>query len=266
MDAQDVERIKDVFDRIYETDALIVKPAVGAELARCQEDLHSIGVPELPADVIEFLEIANGVAWNGFEFYGTYQVTVNKTGYTLRDIVSINQDWHERKMGLTDQLVLGTFDDDLYVYHSRMNCYRILDQMTLTQIDSCRDFAELFIGQVGSYCEEEEEYPPDDEDASRDEEENADGSHAWVEETESGLELGYEDYNVPLFDGRDYEATYRLGLRAKERLRTALTEEGFTGTLSEMIIARFGERLEKESFAAYCKDHDITYKLFTWIS
>ena len=71
MESQDSERIREIFDRIYETGALIIKPAEGKALARCQEDLHLIGVPQLPADVIEFLEIANGVAWNGFEFFGT---------------------------------------------------------------------------------------------------------------------------------------------------------------------------------------------------
>ena len=41
--------------------------------------------------------------------------------------------------------------------------------------------------------------------------------------------------------------------------------EGLSGDLSGMILAYFGECLEKHSFAEYCKDHDVHYKLDTWI-
>ncbi len=170
MDAEEREAIKDLFDRIYETDALIVKPALGWELARCQEDLHKIGAPELPADYIEFLEIANGISWNGFEFFGTYQVTVKKSGYTLNDIVSANTDWHGRKMGLKGLLVLGRFDDDLYVYHSGNHGYLAVDSLSLAPIDRFRSFSELFLNSVGPYADYEDDgYPPDDEDASLEE-------------------------------------------------------------------------------------------------
>ncbi|MCR5675764.1 MAG: hypothetical protein K6G16_08655 [Lachnospiraceae bacterium] len=89
---------------------------------------------------------------------------------------------------------------------------------------------------------------------------------ASVEENERGLVVSYEDYGVDLFDGSDYEATYVIGQRGRDRLRAALEAEGYTGDLPKMIIARFGECLEKESFAAYCKKHDVFYKLDTWIS
>ena len=130
------EGIKDLFDDTYETDALIIKPATDEEIARCNGDLADIlrsggdyidsirpgakasgasgTVHSIPESYAEFLKISNGYAWNGFEFFGTYQVTVKQSGYTLSDIVGVNQNYRERKFGLKDMIVLGEFDDDLY--------------------------------------------------------------------------------------------------------------------------------------------------------
>ena len=163
----DREKIEDIFDIVYETDALIVKAAEGKELSVCVEDLISIGMPALPADYIEFLETANGFAWNGFEFFGTYQVTVKKQGYVLRDIVSVNEEWHELKMGLEGKLVLGQFDDDIYIYDPEAGKYQELDNITLTEIDTYDSFDELFVGTVGLYTDfDDEEYSCDDEEDS----------------------------------------------------------------------------------------------------
>ncbi|MCR4654930.1 MAG: hypothetical protein K5770_01655 [Lachnospiraceae bacterium] len=80
------------------------------------------------------------------------------------------------------------------------------------------------------------------------------------------LEVSYEDYGVPAFDGGDYEATYSLNSDNRKKLKTELEQEGFSGSMEEMIIGRFGEYLEKSSFALYLDEHGIKYELFTWIS
>ncbi|MCR5688086.1 MAG: SMI1/KNR4 family protein [Lachnospiraceae bacterium] len=182
----DSENIKDIFDKTYETDALIVKPAADEEIERCNKDLDEIsgGTGEdyiasikpgarksekeksaalsLPDDYTEFLKIANGYAWNGFQFFGTYQVTVKKSGYTLLDIVSVNQNYRERKFGLKDMIVLGDFDDDLYAYDFKSSKYLVMDQITLTPFDEYDSFDELFTCTVGAYAYYDDEWPDDE--------------------------------------------------------------------------------------------------------
>lgn len=173
----DPEKIKDIFDKTYETGSLIVKPATDEEIERCNKDLEEIsgGAGEdyiasikpgakkkegadssvtlsLPEDYAEFLKIANGYAWNGFEFFGTYQVTVKQSGYTLSDIVGVNQNYRERKFGLKNKIVLGEFDDDLYAYDFESSKYLVMDQVTLTPFDEYDSFDELFAGTVGAYA------------------------------------------------------------------------------------------------------------------
>ncbi|MCR5675762.1 MAG: YrhA family protein [Lachnospiraceae bacterium] len=173
MNSEAIRNTLDAVWNISETERpLIVKPAVGKELARMQQDLlelagNGVRIPQVPADYLEFLEIANGFAWNGFEFFGTYQVTVKKSGYTLIDLVNFNGKMRQRKMGMDDLLVLGRFDDDIYVYNAGTKQYQTLDSLTLTEIDTWDGFDELFVASVTPYIDPDEdpddEYPPDDE-------------------------------------------------------------------------------------------------------
>ncbi len=82
----------------------------------------------------------------------------------------------------------------------------------------------------------------------------------------TALEVSYEDCGVPAFDGGDYEATYSLNSDNGKKLKKELEKEGFSGSMEEMIIGRFGEYLEKDSFARYLNERGIKYELFTWIS
>ncbi|MCR5323015.1 MAG: YrhA family protein [Lachnospiraceae bacterium] len=159
----DREAILNLLDEIYPTNALIIKPAGEFEINRCQEDLKGIEVPELPDGYIEFLtEIANGFAWNGFEFFGTYQVTVKKSGYKLIDIVQYNYKLKYRKEGLKNKLVLGRFDDDIYIYNTKTRKYQALDALTLIEIESYDSFEDMFIENVSAYIYDDDE--EDDED------------------------------------------------------------------------------------------------------
>lgn len=177
------EGIKDLFDDTYETDALIIKPATDEEIARCNGDLADIlrsggdyidsirpgaktsgasgTVLSIPESYAEFLKISNGYAWNGFEFFGIYQTTVKASGYTLPDLITMNEKYHNDKMGLDDMIVLGRFDDDIYVYNFKESEYQALDSLTLSYIDSFEGFDDLFICYVSMYTDEED-YIDDD--------------------------------------------------------------------------------------------------------
>ena len=85
------------------------------------------------------------------------------------------------------------------------------------------------------------------------------------------IEISYEDYNVEAFGGADYEAIYTLTLEASNKLYDLLDKEykekGGKDNLElkELIHYKFGERLEKESFASYCGKQGIKYDLKTFV-
>ena len=157
----DKKRLTEIFEAVNDTGALIVKPATDDEIKMCSEDIT------LPAEYIDFLQFADGFSWNGFEFFGVYNVTVKSSGYTLKSIVWMNETYRERKFAFKDKILLGRFDDDIYVYDEEDGMYKSLDSLTMIEIDSYEHFEDLFFDVVSPYA-----FYEDDEDEYDDEEEN----------------------------------------------------------------------------------------------
>ena len=86
-----------------------------------------------------------------------------------------------------------------------------------------------------------------------------------------GIELSYEDYNVESLGGADYEAIYNLSKENSDKLYTLLDKEYKENggknnlDLKELIHNKFGENLEKASFANYCSENNIKYDLHTFV-
>ena len=59
-------------------------------------------------------------------------------------------------------LVVGRFDDDLYVYDASERVFKSLDSLTLIEIERYEGFPDLFFSTVGEYSSDEDD--PDEED------------------------------------------------------------------------------------------------------
>lgn len=176
------ERIREIFRAVEDTDPLIPAPATRESLAACQKALAERGYPILPPGAIEFFQLANGFSWNGFEFFGSNATTTESGRYTLKDIVHMNDVWHDNREGRDHLLLLGRFDDDIYVYDKDEDSFHVLDGLTLFPIDEYFEYDELFICSVNEYaCEYEYEEDLDDEDWEEDAEEILDDED-WPEE------------------------------------------------------------------------------------
>ena len=90
--------------------------------------------------------------------------------------------------------------------------------------------------------------------------------YAVINESADSLVISYEDRRIELFDDMDCEVTYSMDGANKSRLRSALLEEGQSGTLRNMILSHFGTCLDKDSFARFCNCHGIHYESFIWLN
>jgi len=85
----------------------------------------------------------------------------------------------------------------------------------------------------------------------------------WVEKSDTGISIGYEDYGVSQFGGGNFEKTYYLDKDNSKRLENALKKE-YTGTLEEMIEAAFTRSFNDRLFWDFCNRHGIDYSTSTW--
>ena len=59
---------------------------------------------------------------------------------------------------------------------------------------------------------------------------------------------------------------YKVDSDNAKKLYDYLVNQGNEGTIEEMIVAEFGESLEKVALSKVLEENDIKFEIFTWIS
>lgn len=71
--------------------------------------------------------------------------------------------------------------------------------------------------------------------------------------------IGYEDYDVDIFDGDDYEVTYLLDTKNFTNLLHNLNIP-LNHDTKKQLKKEFGQHFDSRKFEDLCKEHDITYQ------
>jgi len=148
---QKMQTIKEILEMLEDdSTAWLLRPATQKDITECQKNLKELELEPLPKGYIDFLKMHNGFAWNGIEYYGTYQVSEvdNPNSFKLIDIVTMNDefnDWYE----LDDKVLLGRADEDYYTYDIKTQKYEVLERESREAWEQFDTFGELFSSSVG---------------------------------------------------------------------------------------------------------------------
>ena len=71
--------------------------------------------------------------------------------------------------------------------------------------------------------------------------------------------IGYEDYDVDIFDRDDYEATYLLDAENFNNLLHHLNIPLNRNT-KKQLKKEFGQHFDSTKFEDFCKEHGVTYE------
>jgi len=148
VDEKIIDEIIDVLDE--DQGAMIPRPATDDDIIQCQTDLVDLYLEPLPQGYIDFLMKCNGLAWNGIEFYSTYQVSEadNPSSFILMDLVTMNNDFNNQ-YELDEKVLLGRADEEYYTYNIETQKYEILEFGSSEALEEYDTFAKLFRNTVG---------------------------------------------------------------------------------------------------------------------
>lgn len=71
--------------------------------------------------------------------------------------------------------------------------------------------------------------------------------------------IGYEDYDVDIFDGDDYEVTYLLDAENFNNLLHHLNIP-LNHDSKKQVQKEFGQHFDSRKFEEFCKNHNIRYE------
>ena len=142
--------INDILNAAAKRNAIIVPPATENDLLICQKTMTEKKLPPIPQEYMDFLRKCNGFVWD-VKFYGTNQVHYPHRGdYTLRNIVSENEDFLKHHAALNDCVFLGMgFNNDyLLVYNTSNGFFEVVDRSDHDVDKEYETFEAMFIGVV----------------------------------------------------------------------------------------------------------------------
>ncbi len=79
-----------------------------------------------------------------------------------------------------------------------------------------------------------------------------------LEETEGDITIGYVDFDVSDFGGRDYECFYKLDKRNSELFKSAL-QKAYSGDLFGMCVQAFSIKFSNGRFESFCAENGIVF-------
>ncbi|MDD2246078.1 MAG: YrhA family protein [Proteiniphilum sp.] len=132
--------IKDIILRLYEY-ALVNPPATDKDIDKCNNRLIKINAPQLPDDFVAFLQICNGMQYNGMQIFSTKQNEI--IHFTAQ-----NRIYYERFDEINDLIFFGRIDDDLYTYNAQMQKYQARDICSFDIWDEYNSFDEFFSKEI----------------------------------------------------------------------------------------------------------------------
>lgn len=151
--------LKRLLSKIYRVGAVMFQPAKEDDIRLLRLTLGRHKLPTLPMDYIQFLNLTDGMLWNGMQFYGVHSHKRDNLGYTFPSLLEVNMDYLARKR-CQNFLVLGEVDEDLIVYAPKEKTYQLVDKMDLqAELNLPRFFDVVYLFSEDLVKENTQEVP-----------------------------------------------------------------------------------------------------------
>jgi len=140
--------LKDILKKVAKEDAKYggrpQPPAKAAELRRLkQEALDQLGY-ELPEDYVDFLEIVDGLDYDGVVLFGSStKPLVDKPDIELEGFIEANERMRKDLEGADQYIFFGTDNDEVLAFSFEKQEYLILDEVSFDPFESYYSYSQL---------------------------------------------------------------------------------------------------------------------------
>ncbi len=113
------------------------------EINRVNAELVQNDFCTLPAEYAEFLQIHNGIIYDGLELSGTIPHKRVQKDYVFNGILDINKRYSQIDY-FSQKLILGELPESFLIYDAETSGYEIVDRLNLDSRRIFGSFNELF--------------------------------------------------------------------------------------------------------------------------
>ena len=136
--------IKDILSKAKETKSFLCFPPAGKEaLEQSNKELASFGNQHLPEDFCQFLELCDGLYYDGLELFGTKEHPRPTKEYTFTNLVKANKPFSEYTF-FYQKIIIGSMSENFIIYDNKNKLFAVIDRINLCSQVEFSSFEELF--------------------------------------------------------------------------------------------------------------------------
>ena len=134
--------INTLLNNMYQTYANVFSSVGLMDIQRVSIQLVKQGMIQIPNDYIQFLEITDGLCWNGLELFGIREHERKDCVFPSIQLLTY-QGTQNLKSLFPKSLILGFAPEQLILYESAKKSYTIVDRYTYAPIVSLPRLADV---------------------------------------------------------------------------------------------------------------------------
>lgn len=119
----------------------VFPPAEPGEIAAAGNYLVSRGLAAVPAEYAEFLQLSDGMSFDGVEFYGT--APQQRKHYVFPDLKTAAEPYCKYEY-FKNKIVIGRLSESIILYNANEDIYALIDRVNLRSRVEWASFEELF--------------------------------------------------------------------------------------------------------------------------
>lgn len=120
-------------------------PALKKKLSATDELLSHLELARIPHEYTAFLQLTDGMIFNGIEFFGTTKHP--RRGYIFPDLKTINLAY-ARYSFFKNKIILGHASETLLIYDDGTKKYSIADRINLRPLNEVNSFKKLLLSAI----------------------------------------------------------------------------------------------------------------------
>ena len=125
--------VNTLLNGMYQNYASVFSPVGLMDIQRVSIQLVKQGLVQFPNDYIQFLEITDGLSWNGLEFFSIHEHERKDCVFPNIQLLSYQATQNLKSM-FPKSLVLGMAPEHLILYEAPQKEYTIVDRYTYAPV------------------------------------------------------------------------------------------------------------------------------------
>ena len=140
--------MKQLLKRMYHDYAVMVHGLELISIQRANVSLVKAGVPQIPSDYAAFLNLTDGLYWNGLELYALNERERENGAFKHTGIIQNHETYVSNPL-LKKKLIIGEAPEEFIAYYAPQNEYQILDRHTYKVILKLPRFFDVLYFYAG---------------------------------------------------------------------------------------------------------------------